>query len=82
MTASLSLAGLRTARRWRDPQPSLLLKALGIDLDDLRFVRLKQSLWQGDPLADAVAAWIHANKGGWQLFQRALEQGGPFDLMG
>lgn len=75
MTAALSLAALRTARRWRDPKPSLLLKALGISLDDPRFVRLKQSLWQGDPLADAVAAWIHANKGGWQLFQQALEQG-------
>ncbi len=69
------LAGLRSASRWRDPKPSLLLKAFGITPEDPRFVRLKQSLWQGDPLADAVAAWIHANKGGWQLFQQALEQG-------
>ena len=53
--------------------PSLLLKALSIGLDDPRFARLKQSLWLGDLLADAVAAWIHANKGGWQLFQQALK---------
>ena len=34
MPSVLPLAALRTARRWRDPQPSLLLKALGIGLDD------------------------------------------------
>ncbi len=70
-----SLADLRSASRWRDPRSSLLLKVLGIGLDDPRFARYKQALWQGDPLADEVAAWIHANKGGWQLFQQALEQG-------
>lgn len=78
MTAALQapvLAGLRSARRWHDPKPSFLLRTLGIRVDDPRFARLKQALWQGDPLADEVAAWIHANKGGWQLFQQALEQG-------
>lgn len=78
MTASIppsALVGLRTARRWRDPKPSLLLKALGISLQDPRFAAMKQALWQGDPLADAMALWIHANKGGWALFQRALEAG-------
>lgn len=70
-----TLAALPGATRWRDPTPSLPLRALGIGLDDPRFARFKQALWQGDPLADAVAAWIQANKGGWQLFQQALEQG-------
>lgn len=74
-TAAAPLASLRGARRWRDPAPFLLLKAVGIRHDDPRIARLKQSLWQGDPLADTVAAWIHANKGGWQQFQQAFEQG-------
>lgn len=70
-----TLADLPGATRWRDPGPSLPLRALGIALDDPRFARFKQALWQGDPLADAVASWVQANKGGWQLFQQALEQG-------
>ena len=74
-SAAMPLASLRTARRWRDPQPSLLLKALGIGLDDPRFVRLKQSLWQGDPLADAVAALALAGA-------RHLQDGAPIRLTG
>lgn len=73
--ATPALASLRGATRWRDPQPSWLLRLFGISLDDPRIARLKQSLWQGDPLADAVADWIQANRGGWKLFQQALEQG-------
>jgi len=73
--AAPTLASLRGATRWRDPGPSWPLRLAGIRPEDPRLIRLKQSLWQGDPLADAVAAWIQANKGGWQLFQQALEQG-------
>lgn len=63
------------ATRWRDPQPSPLLRLLGIRTDDPRFAGLKQALWQGDPLADAVADWVQSTRGGWALFQQALAQG-------
>ncbi|MDP1540020.1 MAG: oxygenase MpaB family protein [Moraxellaceae bacterium] len=66
---------VRSARRWKDPQATIGLRMLGIKTTDSRFAQLKQSLWQGDPLADNVAAWIHANRGGWALFQQALTQG-------
>ena len=67
-----SLGSIPGASRWRDPRPSPLLRLLGIRTDDPRFARLKQALWQGDPLADAVADWVQSTRGGWALFQQAL----------
>lgn len=69
------VSAIKSAKRWQDPKPSLMLKMLGISLDDPRFSYFKQALWKGDPLADNVAQWIHANRGGWAMFQQALSQG-------
>lgn len=71
----IALDKIRGARRWKDPQATMGLRLLGIKTADPRFAQLKKSLWEGDVLADEVANWIQANRGGWALFQQALTQG-------
>ena len=76
----------RVPSRWRPPGegtllplPDLALRALGARLrrDDPRMDRLKHALLEGDPLADAVADWMHhAPRGrGRALLDRALDHG-------
>lgn len=76
----------RVPSRWRPPGegtllplPDVALRLLGARLrrDDPRMDHLKHALLDGDPLADAVADWMHeAPRGeGRALLDRALERG-------
>ncbi len=76
----------RVPSRWRPPGegtllplPDIALRLLGARLrrDDPRMDHLKHALLDGDPLADAVADWMHeAPRGeGRALLDRALERG-------
>jgi hypothetical protein len=73
------------AYRWREPSGDMLLpispilmKALGVKVrpDDPRVERLKQALFEDDPVADAAVAWMHGDPARREAFERVLERGG------
>lgn len=72
--------------RWRPPGdatllplPAFALRLLGARLSrrDPRIDVLRDALLEGDPLADAVVAWLHANPGGdaRAMLERAIDRG-------